>query len=139
MKVKKTYIVFDSLNKFHDSYASCKRFSDAFLLIASLLHCYRLNRCQYLYIIRFKNTYCGSDVTIQNKTNTDNKYKTLESLHVSSCEFELIYFTLYFAFLPYKFKTPLFNFLETLQNVRMTCAYLNAIPGKTFLRKNLTP
>jgi hypothetical protein len=81
-------------------------------------------------IYNFKNTYCGSDVSIQNKTNTDNKYKSLagESFHFSSCDFELICLTLliYFAFLPYKFKTPLFHFLQTLQNVRMTGAYLNA-------------
>jgi hypothetical protein len=106
-------------------------YSDALLLIAT-----GKTRCQYIY--NFKNTYCGSDVSIQNKTNTDNnKYKSLESLHVSSCDFELICLTLYFAFLPYKFKMPLFHYLETLQNVRMTGAYLNAIPGKAFLRKKL--
>jgi hypothetical protein len=30
-----------------------------------------------------------------------------------------------------------FHYLETMQNVRMTGAYLNAIPGKAFLRKKL--
>ena len=89
---------------FHDSYAeipmqtarNCKRFlrHNDVLLIATAVHVKLVANMIY----NFKNTYCGNDVTIQNKTNTDNKYKTLagESLHVSSWDFELICLSLYY-------------------------------------------
>ena len=72
-KVKKTDIVVHCLKTFHGD--SVQTASVSVAVKVTLINCY--SQVKPLPVVyNFKNTYCGNDVTIQNKT-TDNKYKSL--------------------------------------------------------------